>query len=191
MKPLLITGFGTSITVDKRRLIIDNRKNNVHLEFYPHQIDYDSIIIDGHTGNISFEAIRWLMKHDITVLTLNWNGNLLATINPKETNIGKLRVKQYAKYLDSKARYNIASTIIEEKIKLSLNLLQELAKYHECIDIHNVENAFKNEKIIIKGEMDLNNLRTHEGRIATIYWDNLSKIFNELYPEFHFVGKKK
>ncbi len=87
MKPLLINGFGTSITVDKRKLIIDNRKNNDHLEFYPHQIDYDSIIIDGHTGNISFEAIRWLMKHDITVLTLNWNGNLLATINPKETNI--------------------------------------------------------------------------------------------------------
>lgn len=190
MNPLLISGFGTSITVDKRKLIIDNKKNNEHLEFYPHQIDYDSIIIDGHTGNISFEAIRWLMKHDITILTLNWNGNLLATINPKETNVGKLRVKQYAKYLDTNARYNIASIIIEEKIKLSLNLLQELSLYHECIDINKIEKSFINEKIIIKGETDLNNLRTHEGRIATIYWDSLSKIFNELYPEFHYQGRR-
>lgn len=190
MKHLLISGFGTSITVDKRKLIINSPTKKEHLEFYPHQIDYDLIIIDGHTGNISFEAIRWLMKHDITVLTLNWNGNLLASINPKETNIGKLRVKQYAKYLDSKARYQIASIIIEEKIKLSLKLLQELAQYHECIDIDNVENAFKNENIIIKGETDLNNLRTHEGRIATIYWDNLSKIFNDLYSEFNFVGRR-
>ena len=146
MKPLLINGFGTRITVDKRKLIIDNRKNNEHLEFYPHQIDYDSIIIDGHTGNISFEAIRWLMKHDITVLTLNWNGNLLATINPKETNNGKLRVNQYAKYLDSKARYDIASKIIEEKVNKSLNFFSELSKYHECIDIDSIKKAFSNEK---------------------------------------------
>ena len=45
-------------------------------------------------------------------------------------------------------------------------------------------------KDIIKGEMDINDIRTYEGRIATIYWDNLSKIFNELYPEFHFVGRR-
>lgn len=26
----------------------------------------------------------------------------------------------------------------------------------------------------------------HEGRIASAYWTELSKIFNKLYPEFHF-----
>jgi CRISP-associated protein Cas1 len=189
MKPLLISGYGTSITVDKRKLIIDNRKNNDHLEFYPHQIDYDSIIIDGHTGNISFEAIRWLMKHDITVLTLNWNGNLLATINPKEINNGKLRVNQYAKYLDSKVRYDIASKIIEEKVNKSLNLLCELSKYYECVDSDSIKKAFNDENKLKKG-IKINDIQTHEGRIATIYWDNLSKIFNELYPEFHFVGRR-
>lgn len=57
MNPLLISGFGTSITVDKGRLIINNKDKR--LEFYPHQIEYDSIIIDGHTGNISFEGCQW------------------------------------------------------------------------------------------------------------------------------------
>lgn len=187
MKPLLISGFGTSITVDKRKLIINNKEER--FVFYPHQIDYDTIVIDGHTGSISFEAIRWLMKHDIAVLTLNWNGNLLATINPKETNIGKLRVNQYSKYLDAKARYGIGAKIIGEKVNKSLNLLHELSKYYKCLDINSIETAI-NTVNIAKRNPDINDLRTYEGGIAYIYWDALTKIFNELYPEFNFVGRR-
>lgn len=189
MKPLLISGFGTTINVDKRKLIINNPLKKGHFEFYPHQIDYDSIIIDGHTGNISFEAIRWLTKHDINITMLNWNGNLLACINPKEPNNGRLRVKQYAKYLDSKERHLIASKIVEEKVDKSLLLLRELSRYYNCLDIDAIEKAFKDEHDLNRSP-DINDLRTFEGRIASVYWDNLSKIFNELYPEFHFHGRK-
>ncbi len=68
MNPLLITGFGTSINVDKRKLIITNRLKDTRLEFYPHKINHDGVIIDGHTGNITFEAMRWLI--DISVIQL-------------------------------------------------------------------------------------------------------------------------
>ena len=53
-----VTGFGTSINVDKRRLIITNKLKGTRREFYPHKINHDGIIIDGHTGNITFEAMR-------------------------------------------------------------------------------------------------------------------------------------
>ena len=33
-------------------------------------------------------------------------------------------------------------------------------------------------------------LMTYEGRIAGIYHDNLTSIFNQLYPEFNFTGRK-
>lgn len=197
MNPLLISGFGTSITVDKRKLIIDNKKEQKHLEFYPHQIDHDSIIIDGHTGNLSFEAIRWLTKHDINVTVLNWNGNLLATINPKEPSNGKLRVKQYSKYLDDKTRYEIAIKIIEEKINKSMNLLKELSNYYEEIDIKKIERSFKADKEAYtrtlknpNKKLIYTNLLMYEGRIANIYWESLSKIFNKLHPEFNFQGRK-
>ena len=189
MKYLLVSGFGTSITVDKRRLIIRTPSKKEAIEFYPHQIDYDTIIIDGHAGSISFEAIRWLMKHDITVLTLNWNGNLLASINPKEPNNGKLKVKQYSKYLDHKTRFEIAAKIIDEKIDKSYDLLKELSKYYDCIDVKQIKAAFAVESKIKKSG-EVNDIRTYEGRVAAIYWDNLSKVFNVLYPEFHFVGRK-
>src|SRR5256712_1627859 len=105
MNPLLVSGFGTSINVDKRKLIIQNKLKNEKLEFYPHQIPHDSIIVDGHSGNMTFDAMRWLMKHDINVAILNWNGNLLGVTLPKEPKNGKLKVMQYKTYLESKKRF--------------------------------------------------------------------------------------
>src|SRR5688572_20410784 len=108
MNPLLISGFGTSISVDKRKLVIYNRVNEARLEFYPHQIDHDSIIVDGHTGSVTFDAIRWLMKHDINLTILNWNGNLLGVTLPKEPKNGRLKVMQYQAYSETRKRYAIA-----------------------------------------------------------------------------------
>jgi hypothetical protein len=44
------TGFGLSIDVNKAHLTIKQRDNII--EFEPHRIPYDSIIIDGHYGSI-------------------------------------------------------------------------------------------------------------------------------------------
>jgi len=146
MNPLLISGFGTSINVDKRKLIIQNKLKNEKLEFYPHQISHDSIIVDGHTGNITFEAMRWLMKHNIYLTMLNWNGNLLGVTLPEETKMGNLRTKQYQKYLENSNRFEIASKIAESKFTSSENLVRELAKYHSVnpyfLVIHGFFNYF-------------------------------------------------
>ena len=88
MNPLLITGFGTSINVDKRKLIITNRLKDTRLEFYPHKINHDGIIIDGHTDNITFEAMKWISKHSINLTLLNWNGQLLANVMPEQPKPG-------------------------------------------------------------------------------------------------------
>jgi CRISPR-associated protein Cas1 len=79
MNPLLIQGFGTTINVDRRRLIIKNPHTKETFEFHPHQIDHDHLIIDGYTGCISFEALRWLTRHGIHLTLLDWDGNLLGT----------------------------------------------------------------------------------------------------------------
>jgi CRISP-associated protein Cas1 len=109
LKPLLISGFGTSISVDKRKLVIYNRLKEEKIEFYPRPIDHESIIVDGHTGSVTFDAIWWLMKHDINLTFLNWNGNLLGVMLPKEPKNGKLKVKQYQAYLDKNKRFAIAT----------------------------------------------------------------------------------
>ena len=131
MNPLLISGFGTSINVDKAKLIINNKLKKEKLEFFPHKIEHDSIIIDGHTGYITFESLRWLSKHDIQITLLNWNGNLLSVTLPDSPNSGKLRIKQYQKYQDDIIRYTIAESIVFSKIDSSINLLEQLSYFYQ------------------------------------------------------------
>ena len=200
MNPLLITGFGTSINVDKRKLIITNRLKDTRLEFYPHKINHDGIIIDGHTGNITFEAMRWLSKHNINLTLLNWNGQLLANVMPEQPKSGKLRVKQYQKYLDSTDRFEIALKIVQAKVEHSLNLLEELSRFYESIEFAKIRKSVEKEDLFLLSIMknsenqdiskSIKQLMTYEGRIAGIYLENLNTIFNQLNPEFNFTGRK-
>ena len=200
MNPLLITGFGTSINVDKRKLVITNRLKNTRLEFYPHKINHDGIIIDGHTGNITFEAMRWISKHSINLTLLNWNGQLLANVMPEQPKSGKLRIKQHQKYLDSETRFEIAFKIVQTKIKHSLNLLEELSKFYESVDFTKIKKSGEKEDLFLLKIMknsekqdiskSIKQLMTYEGRIAGIYHENITRIFHRLYPEFNFTGRK-
>lgn len=194
MNPLLLSGFGNCVSVDKRKLIIQNKLTNERLGFYPHQIGHDSIIVDGHTGNVTFEAIRWLMKHDITVAVLNWNGNLLGVTLPQTPKASRLRVMQYRKYTDSNARYEIAAKIVSQKIANSYNLLKELSRYYDVLDIKLIEKTLAEQEVNYKtayADKGSNNLlMLYEGMIATLYWDCLGKVFNKLYPNFHFKSRK-
>jgi CRISPR-associated protein Cas1 len=91
MNPLLLTSYGTSIHVNKAHLTI--KQNNSVIEFEPHRIPYDSVILDGHYGSISLEALYWLLKHEVSISLINWNGNMLYTAMPKETNNAELKIK--------------------------------------------------------------------------------------------------
>ena len=200
MNPLLITGFWTSINVDKRKLIITNKLKNTKLEFYPHKINHDGIIIDGHTGNITFEAMRWLSKHNINLTLLNWNGQLLANVMPEQPKSGKLRIKQYQKYLDSQDRFEIALKIVQTKVEHSLNLLEELSRFYEFVDFVKIRKSAEKEDLFLLNIMknsekqdiskSIKQLMTYEGRIVGIYLENMTAIFNKLNPEFNFTGRK-
>jgi CRISPR-associated protein Cas1 len=176
MNPLLLSGFGILMHVQKRKLVIENRLKKERLEFYPRQIDHDCIIIDGRSGNVTFEAIRWLMKHSISLTMLNWNGELLSMTLPKEPKSGKLRVSQYSKYLDSKTRFQIASELVRQKVALTKGLLLELSRYYEEIDKSEIERVFLAEERNAIGISSVNQLLNYEGRIATFYWSILADI---------------
>ncbi len=143
MNPLLLSGFGISIEVNKARLTV-KQKDQI-LEFEPHRTPYDSIVIDGHYGSVSFEAMRWLSKHDVSIILLNWNGNLLSSTFPKEANNGQLRIKQYEKYINSEERTFIAEKIINEKIEKSLVLLENLSNFYPEINYEKIKNEFSKE----------------------------------------------
>jgi CRISPR-associated protein Cas1 len=182
MNPLLLSGFGISIDVDKAHLTI--KQNDNVIEFEPHRIPYDSIILDGHYGSISFEAMRWLSKHDVSIALLNWNGNLLSVTQPQETLNADLKIKQYEKYLDTESRLYIAGQIVKQKVKSSISLIKGLSEFYD-IDFETM-----NKEIQRADYNNINSLMMYEGRIASAYWSCLSKIFNRLASDFNFQSRK-
>ncbi|MBM3910148.1 MAG: CRISPR-associated endonuclease Cas1, partial [Thaumarchaeota archaeon] len=193
MNPLLISGFGTSINVEKSKLIIQNKLNNTKYEFYPHKINHDNIILDNHSGNITFDAIKWLLKHDISLSILNWNGNLLGITLPESPKLGNLRIKQYQKYLDNKTRYKIAESIVFSKVQSSFNLLNNLSEFY-LININKIkqefEAEFSNYFDKLKKYPSFSNLLSYEGRVAQVYFDVLGTIFAKISPKFIFEARK-
>jgi len=182
MNPLLLSCYGISIDVNKAHLTI-KQKDNV-IEFEPHRIPYDYIIIDGHYGSISFEAMRWLSKHDVSIALLNWNGNLLSNTMSQETLNAQLKVKQYEKYLNPGLRLYIAVQIVKQKVRSSLSLLKSLSNFYD-IDFSTI-----NKEIERVDYDNINSLMMYEGRIASAYWSELTKIFNVIEKDFNFQSRK-
>jgi len=182
MNPLLLTGYGISIDVNKAHLTI-KQKESV-MEFEPHRIPYDYIIIDGHYGSISFEAMMWLSKYDVFIVLLNWNENLLSNTILKETLNAQLKVKQNEKYLNPESRLYIACQIVKQKVRSSLSLLNALSNFYD-IDFSTI-----NKEIERVNYNNINSLMMYESRIASAYWSELTKIFNFLARDFHFEGRK-
>jgi CRISPR-associated protein Cas1 len=186
MQPLLISGFGTSVNVERRRLIITNKLQGTRLEVWPHQAQFDSIVVDVHSGMISFEALRWILKNGISLITLNWNGNLLSTTLPRETANANLRVRQYERYLDDAFRRKVAQAILDEKIRKSLGLLLQLSSYYPVLDKDKIMKSFNETSQTFKGRPEL---LTYEGNIAILYWVELQRVFAKLCPQFNFTNR--
>jgi len=190
MNPLVVAGFGTSINVNRRRLIIENKLEKKRMEFLPFQIQYDSIFIEGNYGLISFEALRWLSTHKIPISLLQWNGNLMSVTLPREPISGNLKLRQFEVYLDKETRQYVAKILIKEKVKQSFNLLKELSKYYKEIDLKKLELSLaKEDRFFETKTKDIGNIMTYEGRVADTYWDCLVKVFNKIYPEFNFKSR--
>jgi CRISPR-associated protein Cas1 len=135
---------------------------------------------------------------------------------PEQPKNGKLRVKQYTKYSDAKSRYHIAEQIVHTKIANTLQLLQQLSSFYDCINLHEINSIVRNDSYNKEGKYHassancnnkismennentksktvkekINILMNYEGRIATVYWNNIANIVNKLYPEFHFQSRK-
>ncbi|TQD26115.1 hypothetical protein FKV42_04960 [Methanolobus vulcani] len=42
-------------------------------------MDIGHIIVYGRNGNLTLDAVRWLIKHNVQVTFLDWNSKLLST----------------------------------------------------------------------------------------------------------------
>lgn len=131
MTILVLNGHGIQMHVDGAKLHIqDGRSSSTETPteyiFSPQRIDVDNIVINGRSGNISVDAIRWLVKHGVQVTVLNWNGKILTTMLPPESVQVKTKFAQYRAFEDTKLRLSMAKKIIEAKFERTQLVLDYL-----------------------------------------------------------------
>ena len=133
MKTLFLSGYGIDIHVDSGRLIVkdgrDYDKELTTYEFKAKHDDLDKVVIYGHTGNVSLEAMKWLSKQNIALVVLNWDGRMLMNVLSPDTKRFNARMAQYDAYRNEK-RMKLAKEFIEAKIENSILTLDWVKSRH-------------------------------------------------------------
>ena len=181
MKLLLLDGYGIDMRVDGGKLHIKEGRSSPDEEpeeyiFAPKRIDIDSIVIYGRKGNITLDAIRWLIKHNVQISILNWDGRLLTTMLPPESTNVKTKFAQYHAFEDQEKRVEIAKKFIEAKFNKSQSVLDYLKlRYPE------VNFEISDELKKLEGAKTIKEVMGIEGGLAWKYWNEFSKAIPEKY----------
>ena len=186
--PLFLCGFGTRLSVRRRRLVVREGRfaplsftrlrttgefrEPMRAQFRPRQLPYDSIIVEGSSGMITFEAMRWLMHHATPVFMLDYDGSLLSAIMPPQPIRGDLRRAQVEAHLDSEKRLMIARAFIEAKLERSGQILDWLGESH---DIEGEIRRFRKEACALRSAKTVDQIRSVEARSAEVYWQAFQK----------------
>ncbi len=130
MNPLYINAIVCNLNVKNHCLVITNpRFNETLAKFKAMSMPYDSIILQRKTGSISFDAMNWLIEHNVSFTVLNWKGEILAQILPKEPISNELKLAQIATYQNQLRHTYIVKRIINSKIHCQKRLLEQLSQY--------------------------------------------------------------
>jgi len=140
--------------------------------FRPRHIPYDSIVIEGHSGYISLQALHWLSRNDIPVFVMNYDGNIISSLLPPTTIKPDLRAAQFQAASDPKKKFNIAHGLVEAKFVRSLQVLDWLA---ERYDIEREIQRTKHEAMKLAKATTTAQLRTVEAIVAQRYWQAYRK----------------
>lgn len=119
MRPLVLSGFGSSLRVSGHTLEASHGADAHRETFSAHQLPFDSVVVEGNAGTISFEAARFLAIHDIPVTFLRWDGSFLSTLLLSGSVARELKLAQFSSHNGPQQRAQIARAILEVKLSKS------------------------------------------------------------------------
>jgi CRISPR-associated protein Cas1 len=189
MNPLHLSGYGVKIKVRNLRArseleVTDGHENERPYKttsYRPRRFPHSSVIIDGHSGYLSLQALHWLSRNKVPVFVLNYDGSLISSILPPMPVKADLRAAQIAATSNTEKKFSIAKALVQAKIARSLQVLDWLSESH---DLGKDVLLAKREATRFGQVGSVGDIRTIEGRVALRYWEAFRKAIPESF-DFH------
>ena len=130
---------------------------------------------------VSAPALCELLKRQIPVTYLAWNGRLLGSFEPAGPARGASRLLQYQLVSSPAGCLAIATRLVQAKISNGRRLLQRLDANHHRLDSVALETLEARERDAAQAA-DLASLRGHEGTAAAVFYQAWSRFLPAEFP---------
>jgi CRISPR-associated endonuclease Cas1 len=130
--PLILTGHGLSLRVDKGSLLVRDGYTHYPAEqrewrFFNGALDIPPavVVIDG-SGDITMDAIDWLARHRVPLIRIRWDGQFasIVTSGGQAASADKVDWQQRTRR-DPRARLAFAADIVRHKASNTLATLED------------------------------------------------------------------
>lgn len=182
MPTLCVNTPGSKIRLVSERLEIhspDDDTGTTSLRVVPIR-DLDRVLLQ-ESAQISSEALAALLRRDIPVALLGWNGKCLGTFQPATPAQGAWRVRQYQASLDPAFTLQMAGRIVTAKIYNQRRVLQRMAA-NRSLDATAALDAIGALFNDCSRARSLDELRGYEGAAAARYFPEWASFLPEAFP---------
>lgn len=169
---LVLTGYGLDVRVWRGRLRVADGIGRDRREAVVHRATgrLRRLVVLGHTGSISLEAIRWLADVGAAYVQIDADGRVLAAFGPLGTDRPGLRRAQ-ARALDAPLGIDVARRLIGEKIAAQA---ETLARADVADVTETTAESLREAATRLHVAATRDDVRTAESMAAAAYWSALS-----------------
>lgn len=193
MERLAVDGYGRLLGTELGQIVV-REKGKIIERKNPSTLR--QIVFSGK-GSITTDCIRFVGKHGIDVVFLDYDGSLIARISPPELRTVAVRKEQYYAYKDERS-FILSKEIVKAKMRNQMSVLGSLAKRrkdtaseiaHDLQEARIATEALLEEVEKMQGsciDEARGTLQGYEGTASKNYWTALSSVFP---PQFSFQGR--
>lgn len=176
-EPLILSGYGLSIRVDRGRLMIVEGTTHYPSKRIEHVFFKGSLdlppriaVVDG-AGSITLDAIDWLTEQGVAFVRIRYDGKVATVMSPNGFAADPSKVAwQIATRNDPARQLEFAIETTLGKLSASIETLSEYLVPSRDRDAA-IDVAQKTLKFIASGDADtLSKLLGQEGKAAAAYW---------------------
>lgn len=162
---LVLSGYGLHIGVERGHLVTEDGVGRDRRRLRFSRIDryLHRLVVLGHTGSISFDAIRWLSDVGVPFLQIDTDGRVLAQAGPSGPDHPVLRRAQ-ARAVDSSVGLELVRELLCQKLEGQQEVLRAFTAGQLAIP------GLELAKRSLRTAPDFIALRIAESRAASAYW---------------------